>query len=321
MAQRLVLENRHARGVVVRQGVDDVTYRCRREVILAAGAIKSPHLLLLSGIGPGAHLQSFGIPVVCDLPGVGNDLQDHLQVKLVYRVHGADSYNMIRRSPLRMLREGMRFAFGRRGVLASGPSMAGGFARSNPALDLPDLQLHFNPVSGDRPGHFHDFDGCSPIISQLRPESRGKLELASPDPFAQPLMHANYLAAETDKRVTVDGIRLARRIMAQPAMMQFNAHEISPGADAQADEDVLAYARRAGYTQFHPTCTCRMGVDAMAVVDPSLSVRGVGGLRVVDASVMPAVVSGNTNATTIMIAEKAADIILAHDTLPQASVM
>jgi choline dehydrogenase len=319
VATRIAFEAGRATAVTVRQNGTSLSFRCRGELILAAGAIKSPHLLLLSGVGPAAELASFGIPVVHDLPGVGRDLQDHLQVKLVYRVRGAESYNEIRRNPLLMLREGLRYAFARSGVLASGPSTAGGFARTDPALDRPDLQLHFNPVSGDRPGHFHDFPGCSPIVSQLRPESRGALALRSADPLDQPAMFANYLATGNDRRAVIAGLRLAREIMTQPAMQRFAATEVFPGAAADDDARLLAYARKAGYTQFHPVGTCRMGVDPMAVVDPDLAVRGLAGIRVVDASIMPAVVSGNTNAATIMIAEKAADIILGKPALSGAA--
>jgi choline dehydrogenase len=314
-ATRVVFAERRATGVEIaigRAGGERRIVEARREVILAAGAIKSPHLLLLSGVGPAGQLAAHGVPVLHDLPGVGRDLQDHLQLKLIYRVEGVETYNEVRNSWWRMAREGLRYALTRRGLLASGPSLAGGFCRSDPALDAPDMQLHFNPVSGERPGHFHDFPGCSPIVSQLRPESRGELQLRSADPFAQPAMRANYLATETDRRVIVAATRIVRAIMAKPAMQALRAREVSPGPDATTDADLLAYAREAGYTQFHPTCTCRMGVDAGAVVDPELRVRGVAALRVVDASIMPAVISGNTNAPTIMIAEKAADIILSR---------
>ncbi len=320
LATRILFDGRRAVGVAVRQGgAAERELRCTREVIVAAGAIQSPQLLLLSGVGEGERLRSFGIPVVCDLAGVGRGLQDHLQVKLVYRVAGVESYNEIRRSPLLMAREGLRFLVARRGPLASGPSLAGGFARTDPALPEPDIQYHFNPVSGDRPGHFHDFPGCSPIVSQLRPESRGEVALRSPDPEASPAMRANYLAAEVDRQVVVAALRDARRIMAQPAMQRYRATEVMPGAAAQSDDALLAFARATGYTQFHPTCTCRMGVDALAVVDPGLRVRGLEGLRVADASVMPAVVSGNTNAAAIMIAEKAADLVLGRPALRAAA--
>ena len=203
-------------------------------------------------------------------------------------------------------------------VLASGPSMAGGIARTEPSLELPDIQLHFNPFSGAQPGRSHSFDGCTSIISQLRPDSRGELRLVSADPFAQPKMVANYLATETDRRVTIDGVRLVRRIMAQPAMLQFGAKEVAPGPSAIDDQQLLTHIRAARYTQFHPTCSCRMGNDPSAVVDPELRVRGTAGLLVFDASIMPSLVSGNTNATTIMIAEKASDLYLNNPALARA---
>lgn len=312
LVTRVVLEGRRAVGVACRIDGAEREFRAAREVVLCAGAIKSPHLLLLSGIGRGEELRRFGIAVAHDLPGVGKGLQDHLQIKLIYRVESGRSLNEIRRSPFSMAREGLRFVLFRRGPLASGPSMAGGFARTDPALDLPDIQFHFNPVSGDRPGHFHDFPGCSPIVSQLRPESRGELAIRSPDPQDQPDMYANYLDAESDRRVVVAAMRLCRGIMARPAMQRHGAVEHAPGPAARSDEELLSFARETGYTQFHPSCTCRMGVDAMAVVDPELRVRGLERLRVVDASIMPAVTSGNTNAPTIMIAEKAADMILSR---------
>jgi choline dehydrogenase len=187
--------------------------------------------------------------------------------------------------------------------------MAGGFARTDPAYDLPDMQFHFNPVSGDRPGHFHPFPGCSPIVSQLRPESRGWLRLRSADPRDQPSMCANYLDAEADRRCLVASMRICREIMAKPAMQRFKAQEIGPGPRARTDAELLAYVRAAGYTQFHPISSCRMGVDPLAVVDSELRVRGIEGLRVADASIMPMMISGNTNATCIMIGEKAADLI------------
>jgi len=303
------LERRRATGVTCRVLGEERLVPASREVILAAGAIKSPQLLLLSGIGPGAHLQHMGIPVRHDLPGVGQGLQDHLQVKLIYRVEGVESLNEVRRSWWKSAREGLRYLLLGRGPLASGPSMAGGFARTDPALPATDMQFHFNPVSGDRPGHFHDFPGCSPIVSQLRPTSRGWLELASPEPTAAPVMCANYLATELDQEVLAKALEAARRVMGQPAMRAYRAREIHPGPAARTLDDLLAYARATGHTQYHPSCSCRMGQDALAVVDPELRVRGIEGLRVVDASVMPAVTSGNTNAPTIMIAEKAADII------------
>ncbi len=309
---RVVFDGRRAKGVAVSiKGGPEQIFEAGKEVILSAGAIKSPHLLLLSGVGPAAQLKAQGIEVVHDAPGVGQDLQDHLQIKLIYRVEGVESLNEVRRNPLKMAREGLRFALFRRGPLASGPSMAGGFARTDPALDTPDMQLHFNPVSGDKPGHFHDYPGCTPIVSQMRPESRGELKLRSPDPREQPSMRANYLATDTDQRVVAASLRVGREIMKQSAMQRYKPQEMLPGPKVQSEDELVDFARQAGYTQFHPTCSCRMGVDAMAVTDPELRVRGLQGLRVVDASIMPAVTSGNTNAPTVMIAEKAADMILA----------
>ncbi len=277
-----------------------------RSVVLAAGAIKSPQLLLLSGIGPAADLQDLGIEPRIELPGVGEGLQDHLQVKLIYRVEGVPTLNEVFNSWPRRVAEAFRYAFRGEGALASGPSLCGGFAKSDPALDLPDLQLHFNPLSGDRPGHLHDFPACTPIVSQLRPESRGRLWLKSADPRDQPAMVANYLAEEGDQRVTVAGMRLTQKIMEQPAMQRLCARPYVPAADVRCDDALLAAARDVGITQYHPISTCRMGTDPMAVVDPGLRVHGLHGLRVADASIMPAIISGNTNSPTLMIAEKAA---------------
>ena len=279
-----------------------------RELILAAGAIKSPQLLLLSGIGPASELRAHGITPHLDLPGVGAGLQDHLQVKLIYTVEGIETLNQVFNSWPRRIGEALKFTLQGKGALASGPSFCGGFAKSDPALDLPDLQFHFNPLSGDRPGHLHDFPACTPIVSQLRPESRGRLWLTSADPLEQPAMIANYLDAEEDRRVVIAGMRLTQKIMQQPAMQRLNATPLNPGP--RSDDELLDVARNIGITQYHPISTCRMGTDDMAVVDPALRVRGIDNLRVADASIMPAMISGNTNATSIMIGEKASDLIL-----------
>ena len=304
---RVLIENGRAAGVVLADG----TIRARH-VVLSAGAIKSPQLLMLSGIGKASDLQALGIQPVVDLPGVGDRLQDHLQVKLIFRVAGVETLNEVMRSPLLQAREALRYALFRTGALAAGPSFCGGFIKSDPALDLPDLQLHFNPLSGDRPAHLHDFPGCSPIVSQLRPLSRGRLWLKSPDPADQPAMVANYLDDETDRTVVVKGMRLVRRIMAQPALAKFRPESYMPDDGPQSDEELLDVARRVGSTQYHPISTCRMGTDPDAVVDPELRVRGIDGLTVADASIMPAMISGNTNATCIMIGEKASDLIAAR---------
>ena len=286
--------------------------RAERASILAAGAIKSPQLLLLSGIGPAQQLQALGITPVLDLPGVGEGLQDHLQLRLIYKVEGVPTLNGVFNSwPLR-LAEAVKYAFRGEGALASGPSLCGGFAKSDPALDLPDLQFHFNPLSGDRPGHLHDFPACTPIVSQLRPESRGRLWLRSADPRDQPAMVANYLDEEGDQRVVVAGMRLTQKIMAQAAMQRLKAAAFDPGPELRRDDELLDAARRLGITQYHPISSCRMGADPMAVVDSGLQVKGIDNLHVADASIMPAMISGNTNATTIMIGEKASDLILGN---------
>ncbi|MGI9421302.1 MAG: GMC family oxidoreductase [Geminicoccaceae bacterium] len=311
LASTLTFDGRRCTGVRF-QDPDGVERNvgAGRALILAAGAIKSPQILLLSGIGPASGLQAHGITPRLDLPGVGEGLQDHLQVKLIYRVEGVVTLNEVFNSWPRRAGEALKYAFLGKGALASGPSMCGGFARSDPALDLPDLQFHFNPLSGDRPGHLHGFPACTPIVSQLRPESRGRLWLKSADPKEQPAMLANYLETDEDRRVVVAGMRLTQRIMQQPAMGRLNATAHDPGPDCRSDDDLLDAARRVGITQFHPISTCRMGADGMAVVDPALRVKGVDNLRVADASIMPAMISGNTNATSIMIGEKASDLIL-----------
>lgn len=311
LATGLIIEDGVCRGArfVDPSGTERVI-RANKEVILAAGSIKSPHLLLLSGIGPAADLKEHGIEPVLDLPGVGAGLQDHLQVKLIYKVEGVPTLNeMFNSWPLRVV-EALKYAFLKRGALASGPSFCGGFAKSDPALDLPDLQLHFNPLSGDRPGHLHDFPACSPIVSQLRPESRGRLWLKTAVPQDQPAMQANYLAEESDGRTVIAGMRLVKRIMAQPAMQRIKAAAYYPIGELESDDELLAAAREIGITQYHPISTCRMGSDPLSVVGPDLRVRGIESLRVADASIMPTMISGNTNASTIMIGEKASDLIL-----------
>jgi len=286
------------------------TVKANRSVVLAAGAIKSPQILMLSGIGPAEDLKAQGIQPILDLPGVGQGLQDHLQVKLIYKVEGISTLNEIFNSWTKRGIEALRYGLLGKGALASGPSLCGGFAKSHPSIDLPDLQFHFNPLSGDRPGHLHHFPACTPIVSQLRPESRGRLWLTSSNPQDQPAMLANYLDVEEDQRVVIAGMRLTQKIMAQPAMQHLNAQAHVPGPDCRSDDELLAAARDVGITQYHPISTCRMGIDDKAVVDPSLRVKGIDSLRVADASIMPTMISGNTNATTIMIGEKAADLLL-----------
>ena len=310
LSERILLEGKRATGVTYRQGGATHTVRARREVIVCGGALNSPQLLMLSGIGPGAHLAERGIAVAHDLPGVGQSMQDHFQSRIVLKCRFPITVNDIMMSKFKMAMTGLDYLFRRKGPLTIAAAQAGLFARTRPELATPDVQFATVIFSADRPAEgLHKFSGFSVVVYQLRPESRGKLKLKSADPNDAPAMYPNYLATETDRRTIVDGLKLGRRILATPDMQHFITGEYIPGDDVRTDDDYLAYARQYGGTVFHPTSTCKMGADPMAVVDTELRVHGMGGLRVVDASIMPAVVSGNTNAATIMIAEKAADMI------------
>jgi choline dehydrogenase len=309
----LVLEGRRAAGVQVRRHGAEHTVRATREVILCSGAIASPHLLLLSGIGPAEHLQAMGIPVAHDLPGVGRNLQDHFQARLAYRVTGPGSLNTRRHSLLGQFLMGAEFALRRTGPLTVSAGTAGLFARVLPGSETPDVQFHFLPFSTDKTMmELHPFPGLTISACQLRPESRGSITLRSPDPQEKAVIHANYLATETDRRCMVEGVKLGRRLAATRAMAPFIAEEVIPGAEHASDEAVLGFIRRTGTTIYHPSGTCRMGGDPGSVVDPALRLRGIEGLRVADAAIMPTVVSGNTNAACIMIGEKCADLVRAE---------
>jgi choline dehydrogenase len=310
VVQDLELDGRRAAGVRCRRNGRDETVKAASEVILAAGAIGSPHILQLSGIGPAAVLQAAGVPVRHNLPGVGDNLQDHLQVRFVYACNGSGSLNEVWHSRWLQLLTGIEYVLTRRGILTIGAGAVGAFARSRPDVELPDVQFHFLPLSADRPGQgLHAFSGVTASICQLRPESRGTISIASPDPAAAPKIVSNYLAVEADRRVLLDGMKLLRRTTGQPAFAKYVVREHLPGPQATSDDALMAYARAYATTVFHPCGTCKMGSDAKAVVDTRLRVRGIEGLRVVDASIMPTMTSGNTNAPTIMIGEKAADMI------------
>ncbi len=314
LACRLVLDDRRVRGLVYRRGGEERTVEAG-EVVLAAGAIASPQLLMLSGIGPAEHLAAHGIPVRHALPGVGRNLQDHYQCRIVYRCTRPITLNEVSHSLWRKALAGLEWAVRRTGPLTVGAGVVALFWRTRPELATPDIEFHVIPFSADRPGEpLHPFPGFTVSVCQLRPESRGRLELASTDPAAAPRIFANYLATETDRRTMVDGLELIRRIMEQPAIRPYREAEQLPGPDCRTREQLLAYVREKGTTIFHPTSTCAMGPadDAMAVVDPRLRVHGLEGLRVADASIMPTVVSGNTNAACIMIGERCADFIRAE---------
>jgi choline dehydrogenase len=310
LTEKILFEGRRAVGVTFRQHGGLCTARAAREVILCGGAVNSPQLLMLSGIGPQQHLAGFGIPVVHHLPGVGQSLQDHYSAAIKLRCRLPITVNDVMLSNARKLKAGLEYYMFHRGPLSMISSPAALFARTRPELASPDVKCSISPFSAERPQDgLHRFSGFTMIAYQLRPESRGEIKLKSPDPFDAPAVYPNYLATETDQRTIVAGLKLCRRILATPQMQGFVESEFQPGSAVEGDEELLDYARRRGGTVYHPTSTCKMGNDPMAVVDPQLRVYGVEGLRVADASVMPTVVSGNTNAAAIMIGEKAADMV------------
>ena len=309
-ATRVTFADGRATGVEFVQGGQARRVRARREVILAAGALQSPQLLLLSGIGPGAHLAEHGIPVVRDLPGVGENLQDHLQLRLLYRCTKPITTNDDLASWWRSLQIGLKWLLQRKGPLAIGINQGGLFTRVMPDAATPDIQFHFATLSADMAGAKpHPFPGFTMSVCQLRPTSRGRVRLAARDPLAAPSMQPHYLSTAEDRACAVAALRYARRLAATRALAPYIAAELRPGAVVETDADLLAFARAYGATIFHPSGTCRMGNDPLAVVDDRLRVHGVPGLRVVDCSIMPTLVSGNTNAPVVMIAEKASDLI------------
>ena len=283
-------EGRRAVGVTCRVGQAQQTVSARNAVLLAAGAINSPQLLQISGIGNAVHLQEIGVPVVHHVPGVGEGLRDHYAVRLAWRVRGAETLNERARG-VPLLREMLRYALTRRGLLAMSPAHAGAFLRTRPELATPDMRLFFSPASfeGGRSGQapLEKLPGMTCGCSQLRPESRGWVRAGSADPLAAPEIQPNYLANSIDRSTVVAGMRAVRRILAAPDLAKFCEAETLPGAAVVADDELLAYARETGSTIYHPIGSCKMGIDPMAVVDHRLRVAGVEGLRVVDASIMP----------------------------------
>jgi len=309
--RRVLIEDGRAVGVEYEKGGQVVRVRARREVILSAGSIGSVQILQLSGIGPGALLQKHGVTVQCESPGIGANLQDHLQLRCSWRLSGAKTLNTIANNLMGKAKIGLEYALKRSGPMSMAPSQLGAFSKSHPGLETPDLEYHVQPLTLEAFGQpLHDFPAMTASVCNLRPSSRGVIEITSMDPYAAPRISPNYLSTEGDKRVAVDAIKQARRIMAQPAMAQYDPEEMKPGLSLQTDGDLAHAAGDIGTTIFHPVGTVRMGTDAEAPLDSQLRVRGVSGLRVVDASVMPTIVSGNTNSPTIMIAEKASDMIL-----------
>ncbi len=310
-AERVLLEDGRATGIAFRQKGRPVKARARGAVVLASGAVGSPQLLQLSGIGPGALLQEHGIAVQHDLPGVGENLQDHLQVRCAYKVQGVTTMNEQANSLLGRAKMGIDYFLFRRGPLTMAPSQLGGFARSDAAYATPNLEYHVQPLTLDKFGDpLHPFPGFTASVCNLRPTSRGHIRIKGPDPFAAPAIRPNYLSRPEDRQVAADAIRLTRRIAAGKALAKYQPEEFKPGPQISSDEDLARAAGDIATTIFHPVGTCKMGQDTMAVVDDRLRVHGVEGLRVIDASIMPTITSGNTNSPTIMIAEKGAAMMI-----------
>lgn len=313
MVERLIVDGRRVVGVRVRRNGALEEARANGEVILAAGSVGSVQILQLSGIGPAAYLRSFGIEIVHDQPEIGENLQDHLQLRCAWRVSGAKTLNTLSASMLGKAKIAAEYALTRSGPMSMAPSQLGAFVKSRPGIMSADLEYHVQPLSLNAFGGALDpFDGITASVCNLRPESRGHVRIVSPDPETAPEIAPNYLSTPIDRQTAADSIRLTRRIMAQSAMAKYQPEEIRPGDDTPDDSLSLAEAAgRIGTTIFHPVGTVRMGADQAAPLDERLRMRDIQGLRVVDASVMPRITSGNTNAPTIMIAEKAAEMILA----------
>ena len=314
LIDKLVLDGREARGVEFRLGGVPHRVTARIETVLTAGAIGSPAILQRSGIGPGALLQQHGVPLVHDLPGVGGNLQDHLQLRMIFKVHGIRTLNQTANSLWGKALMALEYALFRSGPLSMAPSQLGGFFRSGPEVATPDLEFHVQPLSLDKFGDpLHRFPAFTASVCNLRPTSRGAVRIRDRYPATAPLIAPNYLSTDNDRQIAARALRLTRQVVAQPALAAYRPEEYLPGAQFQTDEEMARAAGNIGTTIFHPTCTCAMGRsdDAQAVVDSELRVRGMARLRVVDASIMPTITSGNTNTPTIMIAERGAALIRA----------
>ncbi len=312
LVEKVVIDEGAARGIQISIKGKQRTYNLKPggEVVLSAGAIGSPQILQVSGIGPGQLLQKLEIPVIKENSAVGKNLQDHLQIRTVYEVN-VPTLNEEINSFFRRMMIGMHYVFARGGPMSMGASQVAIFARSRPDLELPDIQYHFQPLSADKPGlEMHPFPGITMSVCQLRPESKGHIEITSPDAKVYPEIHPNYLSTVTDQQTAIDALKFTRKLVGTKSMKPFVVREHLPGPGVESDEELLDCARNIAQTIYHPTSTCRMGSDDNSVVDERLRVHGIKGLRIADASIMPSIVSGNTNAPAIMIGEKASDMIL-----------
>ncbi len=311
LAQKVLFEGKRAHGVRYRQNDQPREAFVEKEVIVCGGAINSPQLLQLSGVGPAELLREAGIDVIHDLPGVGENLQDHYQIRVVYECTKPVTLNEVQHNWFKRIGAGLRYGLSRTGPLRIGAGQVGVFARTRPELKTPDVQFHFIPFSADSPGKgLHPFPGFTVSVCQLRPASRGRVQIRSSDPNEHPSIQPNYLTASEDEQCMLDGIRLIRKVADTDAIQPYIKNEFLPGADVTTDAQLLDYIRTKGNTIFHPSGTCKMGNDDLAVVDEQLRVHGIEGLRVADASIMPTVLSGNTNAGCIMIGEKLAQMMI-----------
>jgi len=320
MVSRVLFEGKRAVGVEFVQKKQSIEVRAEREVILCGGAVNSPQTLMLSGIGPGETLRNFGIPIVADLAGVGGNLQDHLDCSIQYEsTKPITLYSAMK--PTNMIKTGLQYLLFGTGLATSQGLETGAFIKSRPDLEHPDLQYHFiAALMYDHTRKKSDRHGFMAHVCQLRPQSRGFISLKSTDPSVAPLIQPNYLEADEDRRALREGVRMARDVFAQRAFDSYRGPELMPGAHVRTDEQIDAFIRETAETIYHPVGTAKMGSDDLSVVDGQLRVHGVESLRVIDASVMPTLVSGNTNAPTIMIAEKASDMILGRAALPAEHV-
>jgi choline dehydrogenase len=313
-ATRVVIENGRATGLEYQDRGGRKLVRARREVIVSGGAYGSPQLLQLSGLGPAEHLQAMGIPVLRDMPAVGANLHDHFCVYLMWRCAKPVTFNDLENSWPRKIAAALQYGLFRSGPMAVNAVRTGLLTRTDPRLEQPDLQinlLEWSTLERNKKGVIpHPFSGFTLSPVHLAPEGRGTVRLASPDPFAAPAITFGFLASDYDMRAMLNGIKLARRLAEQPALKPFAMGELVPGEAFSSDADMERFVRETGSTNHHPSSTCAMGIGSNSVVDPRLCVHGVAGLRVADASIMPSVVAGNTNAPSIMIGEKAADMIL-----------